>query len=174
MRKALLSMLVFVFLFNVIGYYLLYHILESNNRNEMQKSLAEATVFETIRIHKSELHNVIFEDDGNEILLNGEMYDIRSKVDSGDYVIFYCIQDKHETKLRAEFSKHVNTDAPLNHSPYKKRSNFHKNPIKDLFYDHQTFFSIACVLELFRDVNIELQVVYLAPHPLPPPEIVAA
>ena len=157
-----------LFLFNIVGYYFLFLISDFENRNKMQTNLLQSSL-ETIRISKSEIAEVIFKDGGKEISFNGEMYDVKSKSESGNYFIFNCKYDKKETSLLAGLTTHVkgNTDS---NSSEKKKNNLSKNPVKDLFFPEKNNFARTLSHNEFPTVNCKLQTVNL-PFPFLPPEV---
>ena len=101
MKRILSLALLFLFLFNVAGYYFLFLMLVPANRNEMRNTLLQHTSLETIRIHKSKLHTVSFKDGGREILYHGEMYDVKSRSEKGDYIL-----SQHFESRRHHFISH--------------------------------------------------------------------
>jgi len=132
MKKLFSIFFLAIFIFNSIGYYFLFLMLDSSNRSEIQASLFQSRYTETIRLHKSELKNIIFKEDGKEILYNGELYDVKDKFCAGDYFFFHCMNDKKETHLVAALDNQVkNNSYPCDN---KKQNNFSKNPVKDLFF----------------------------------------
>ena len=124
-----------IFLFNIIGYYVLFSLLNLENKEEMGLVLQNGTSLETIRIHKSELANIVFKDGDKEISIKGEMYDVKTTSTEGDYIVFHCLKDKKETKLLTALDKEVNYNSNSNPASEKKPNDSHKNPVKDLFFN---------------------------------------
>lgn len=125
---------------------------------------------ETIRIHKSEIGNIFFKDDGNEFLYNGEMYDVKSKSVCGDYLVFYCIKDSKEKQLLSGLDKHVKYNYDSKSSSEKKKNDSSKNPVKDLFVFEKNVSIQYSFLYLFQSVICNLQSAILF-SPSPPPEV---
>ena len=98
-------------------------------RSVVEKSLD----IQTIRIHKSEIKNVVFKDKGKEFILNGEMYDIKAKFSEGDYTIFRCVNDKKEKQLLTELDRNTQTNIDVNSSSSQKQDDISKNILKDYF-----------------------------------------
>lgn len=88
---------------------------------------------QTIRIHKSEIKNIVFADDEKEISFNGEMYDVKSRSQEGDYIVFHCMNDKKETSLLAHLNDQVKNNMDTKSSSEKKQNTVSKNMLKDYF-----------------------------------------
>src|ERR1039458_6854017 len=87
----------------------------------------------TIRIHKSEIKNIVFTDDEKEMSYNGEMYDIKDKSQDGDYIVFHCLNDKKEETLIADLDKHIQNNIDTKSSSERKQNTVSKNILKDYF-----------------------------------------
>ena len=165
-RIAILSLLT-LFLFNIIGYYFVFLVVDSENRNEIQGALIHDTSLQTIRISKSELKNVILKDGGKEIEVNGEMYDVLSVSTDGDFLVFKCVNDKNERNLFSVLDKQVKNNSDSN-SPEKKQNDSTKNPVKELFcFEKNNFVSNFLFVE-FPAINGKLQTVNLSLLSPPP------
>ena len=125
---------------------------------------------QTIRIHKSEIKNVVFTDGEDEMSYNGEMYDIKDKAIDGDYLVFHCLNDEKETSLLANLDDHVQNNMDTKSSSDKKQNTASKNPVKDLFCLKQNIFVFDLSFISFPTVNCKLQTVNL-PFSSPPPEV---
>ncbi len=136
----------------------------------MRKRVLEEKYLETIRIHRSEIKNIVFKDKGKEFLYNGEMYDIKSRSQEGDFIAFRCINDKTEKQLRAGLDHAVKHNSDSNSSQDKKQGSSSKNPVKDLFcHNDNMIFDISTAFVFpFAIFNFTS---HIPPAlPLPPPE----
>ena len=165
-------LLLSLFLFNIVGYYFLFIITSSENRNEMQSNLLQSSL-ETIRIPKTEMADIIFKDGGKEISFNGEMYDVKDKSIDGNYIVFHCVNDKRETKLFTQLDKQVKYNTDSKSSSEKKHHNS-KNPVKDLFFLQKKFSALVSYEFEFSIATCNLTSLTATPLPLPPPEVSAA
>ena len=171
MKRIASALLLSLFLYNIIGYYVAYSVLNWQNRSHMSAQVKTANSLETIRIHKSEMKNVVFHDEGKEISYKGEMYDIKDKTIDGDYLVFQCINDKNEKKLLAKLNDHVKYNSDSNAPSEKKQNDFSKNPIKDLFFQQNHIAGISSVEIIFPFTTCHF-ISFIPPSlPLPPPEI---
>jgi hypothetical protein len=159
-----------IFLFNIIGFFILFSFLNLRNKTTVGSILKSESFSEVVRVHKSELKNVILQDEGKEIVLNGEMYDIQSISLEGDYLVFNVIHDKRETSLLACLGDHVKNNLDTN-IPGKKQNDSLKNPLQDLFFYEKNSRILNFYRISFQTMNCKLQTVSLLPRPLPPPEI---
>ena len=166
MKRILSLALLFLFLFNVAGYYFLFLMLVPANRNEMRNTLLQHTSLETIRIHKSKLHTVSFKDGGREILYHGEMYDVKSRSEKGDYILFTCKHDSKETKLLAGLNKYAKSNSSSNTADKKQND---KNPVKDLFFHENRIILNESVAFYFPSALCHFTS-YLSPVLPPPPD----
>jgi hypothetical protein len=102
LRKALACAILALFLFNSIGYYLLFELNRHLVVREMQSAITNHSEKYTIltianvstnkdfqRIHKKEFR------------YKGEMYDIVRELRTGQKTVFICLHDKKESKLFA-------------------------------------------------------------------------
>lgn len=170
-KRAASIILLTVFLFNIVGYYAAFSLLTAANREGMSALLRNKGALETIYIHKEELKNVVFSEDGKELLIHGNMYDVEDLTRSGDFFILQGVKDKKETNLLTALNKHVNQNSDSS-APQKKQND--KNPVKDLFF-HQNALAGASSFTLEFPSYISRFTSYiLPPLPLPPPEVSVA
>jgi hypothetical protein len=168
-KRIATALLLSVFLYNIIGYYFAFSVLDMENRSQMSAFVQNEKDFQTIRIHKSEIKNIVFTDDEKEISYNGEMYDVKSESQEGDYIVFHCLNDTRETSLLAHLDDQVKNNMDTRSSSEKKQNNSSKNPVKDLFcMKHNILVSDFSFIS-FPTVNCKLQTVNL-PFLSPPPE----
>lgn len=169
--KNLLSLtLLVLFLFNAIGYYPVFLLVTTDNRQEMYEKLEGTDEVQELRIHRSELAGVKIEDDGRELVYLGEMYDVKSQTTDGDDVIFQCIQDRHETQLVAGLHEHTKSHLDSS-APKKKTRNIAKKPTQDFcpstnqpFYSPNINFGLA-------DYSVNFTSFQPTPVPPPPPQV---
>ena len=159
-----------LFLFNIAGYYFLFLITDSENRYEMQSHLFQETGLETIRISKSEFKNITFRDEGHEIAINGELYDVKSSSNKGDFIIFYCKKDRKETKLLAGLDNQVknNTDSTL---PNKKQNDTSKKSVKDFLFTKKDITENPLMTVAFRFAIFNFTSYISSPLSPPPPQV---
>src|ERR1035437_7025172 len=168
-RRTVSLLLLSIFLYNIIGYYFSFSVLDLQNRYEMSRLVRNEKNLQTIRIHQSEIKNIVFGEDEKEMSYNGEMYDIKDRSQDGDCMVFHCMNDKNETKLLTNLDKHIQNNIDTKSSSEKKQNSFSKNPIKDLFCMKQNVLVSDFSFFAFPTVNCKLQTVNL-PFLSPPPQ----
>jgi hypothetical protein len=112
MRKAAAIFLLLLFLFNLSGFYWVFCVKESANKQEMQVALQtpETRLADiVVPIKLTETENNLFQQTGeDEIRYHGKMYDVaRSERTPDGFVHFYCINDTQEENLNADFAQQV-------------------------------------------------------------------
>lgn len=130
MKRIFTIFLLSLFSFNVIGYYLLYFAAIESNRSEQMDTLFSYRL-ESLHIPKSELKNVLFRENGKELVYQGHPYDILHVSDIGNELVFLGHFDKKESELNISLAHQTQYNTPVNGN---KRNDLVKNPVKDLFY----------------------------------------
>ena len=124
----------------------------------------------TIRIHKSEIKNIVFTDDEKEMSYNGEMYDIKDKSQDGDYIVFHCLNDKKEETLIADLDKHIQNNIDTKSSSERKQNTVSKNILKDYFLSRKQDVILQSDKIIFASVVCHLPSAILLSLSIPPPE----
>jgi hypothetical protein len=135
-RKLLSILFLGVFLFNIIGYYPVYLLRQSDIRNEVAKffeqnfSKGELVV---LSFDAAESRSLIWTDK-NEFRYKGEMFDVMmKKTDSDGRLYFYCYSDQKEKKLEAGLDRHVNSQTERNTGNKQDKNDMTKNFLKEYF-----------------------------------------
>ncbi len=126
---------------------------------------------ETIRIHRSEMKNVVFKDRGKEFIYKGGIYDIKSRIQEGDIVVFRCINDKTEKQLLAGLHTHVKNNTDSNSSSDNKQSDSSKNPVKDLFLHTNDIAEVLSIAVGFPTAICLPKAIGITSYIGPPPEV---
>lgn len=136
-----LLFLLILFLFNTLGYYLIFFISQDQyraNRFEFLKNLAaeeNATVLKFSIKDKAKKPYRRVKD--GEIVFEGKLYDIAKEEIKNDSIYFFVYQDEEEEEMLAELEEHIETHATENAQnklPEKgAKPDVLKNLIKDYF-----------------------------------------
>lgn len=140
MKRIILILLLAVFLFNVSGFYIVYSVMQYNNRVSMNALFrAKSSAVFVLKINGSfvagkghEIEHV----DKNEIRYKGSLYDIVDIKREDGFVYFYCINDKKEEKLNEALGDCVEAnvvDTQSGSGNTKDHSKLIKNIVKDYF-----------------------------------------
>ena len=141
LKKPLSIFFLFIFLYNVIGYYAVFEILNYLNKEKIEQSIAdniENQAIEIIEIKKDAvLHSKDFAyTDDDEIKYQGKLYDIVKKVAKGDSIYFYCINDQKEEHLFANLFEHIKNQIDNSKSlPGKENKTVKIELVKDYFFN---------------------------------------
>ncbi len=120
--KALISyLLLFVFLFNILGYIIVFKITEIEVKREL-KSKIKSSELHLISFSKNDFDQINWIEEGKEFILNNNMYDIVKKETSDKMVLLYCIDDKQETQLFSNLEEHINKHIANQQSKNKNKS----------------------------------------------------
>lgn len=118
MKKFVSISLVFFILLNIIGSFTLFYYTKNQVNREMKKlikSKIPIEKLEVIKLTRNDLNGIYYQriHDG-EFRWHGNMYDIVMEMKSGDFVVFYCINDKKEEAIFATFHKLVDDKSQRN------------------------------------------------------------
>lgn len=132
MKKLVVFLLLGIFLYNQVGYFIAFKILQQQARKEIKKKLkntvpeSELAIFTFSREQASALQWV---KEGKEFLHNGNMYDVVRAHESGDTITYHCVNDEQEKQLFVDLEKHV-YDHIASHA---KNKEVKKTLVKDYF-----------------------------------------
>ncbi|HEV7230488.1 MAG TPA: hypothetical protein VGO45_04105, partial [Bacteroidia bacterium] len=151
MKKALSSVFLFIFLFNVCGFYLVFDIRQAENRFEMQSQLNTANPSTLLEIKVPEqlikkANSVFVQTGEDEIMYCGQMYDVASsKINADSSVSFFCINDAREEILNTELAQQVqdNNDNLIAASHHTSQKQTLKNQIRDYLPEYPLSISVS-------------------------------
>lgn len=102
LKKILIYSILILFLFNSIGYYLLYELKKHLARTEMQAIIQHHSKKLTVLTIADDEHDPDFQRiDKKEFMYKGSMYDIVREIRTGHKTVFICLHDSKESKLLA-------------------------------------------------------------------------
>lgn len=105
----------------------------------------------------------------NEFEINGEMYDVVSSQESSDSILFWCWQDRDETKLNKRLktlTDQRSENSPLYQTQIKQITSF----LSTLFFvDRALWHGRSPSIELFTLNNSSHYLSYIKSPPIPPP-----
>ena len=149
MRKYISIIVLFIFLFNIGGYYLWFSAIQYGLQKEMEKEIGEGSKDDDLTLiivpAKGETGVVWIKPD-KEFLYKGEMYDVVKIQNKDQKKYYYCLNDSKEKELIANFNK---TGNHKKETEKKLKRNFNFNfdfqrfsIAKNLYPIHLTFISI--------------------------------
>jgi hypothetical protein len=124
----------FVFLFNIAGYYAVFLIQQQQIRSEVRNNYRDYSSnlnLVCIAIEDGESKSLRwFKED--EFLYKGEFYDVvRVENDRKGEIRYWCIHDSKEKSLLSHFEKEVNKNTEQNNTDQPKGKRLAKSSIKD-------------------------------------------
>jgi hypothetical protein len=172
MKRVASIILLSLFLYTSIGYYFAFSILNWQNNTQMSLVIKKSNSFETLRIHKSELKNIVFKNNGKEILYSGDMYDVKNKAMDGDYSVFYCKKDNKEKKLLANLNDHIHNNIDTKSSSEKNHpeKSGQKNILKDYLLHKKGMTYYTFSNEVIFNLPNTLNSLFIEPLSTPPPK----
>jgi hypothetical protein len=100
-RKILSYCFLFIFLFNTMGFQIVFELNRFMVRKEMQKRVREGTLSSVLLKVSDPGHNPDFKRiDDKEVRYGGVLYDVITETRAGDITLFYCLQDQNEDELQ--------------------------------------------------------------------------
>jgi hypothetical protein len=108
LRRLFVSFLLFIFLFNICGYYVPFLLIRIAIRDKIAYQVKEEnySIKKLVKITfntKNLSNHPVWTKDGKEFCYRNEMYDVVKTVSDRDSVSYYCIKDKDENNLVETF-----------------------------------------------------------------------
>ena len=172
LKKTISVVLLFIFLYNISGYYVTFTVLQSGIKETVQNILKGSDTDNLLLVKISPDDDEKITWNGNdEFSLNGKMYDVAFSKHEGTILYLYCYSDSKEEHLFTSLNSHVkNTiDDPVSG---KNSKNTLKNPLPDYFMDfNKTEFSFF-VFVLNKEITSRFSLLnFSIDEPSPPPRL---
>jgi hypothetical protein len=122
-RKASILLLLSFFLFNYIGYFIVFEIEQNDNKKSILAAIkndSSSFKIEKIIINDSIQDEINWKEE-NEFEFNGRTYDVIKKINQGSSIIVYCINDEKETELFNRLGEYVRSNL-INDNSEKNKS----------------------------------------------------
>jgi hypothetical protein len=175
MKKATVIFLLFIFLFNTMGYFIVFRVSQLHVKAAVKRDIENGILNKSVTrviIKNTELASLNWLEK-DEFEYKNERYDVMDRDVEGNTTVFYCVHDKKETHLFSKMADHVKGDFS------KTRSGKNPSPksVTDTsvkFIRHQLFSFDPAVITL--DNNSFLPVISnykfaLISAPFQPPEL---
>jgi hypothetical protein len=108
LRKYISAILIFVFLFDLGGYYLLFCIWQNNTRKEIRQEIRNGLKeddLSLIIVSINEVSGISWIESDKEFRYQGDMYDVVKIKIHNQKKYYYCIRDINEKQLIANYNK---------------------------------------------------------------------
>jgi hypothetical protein len=166
--------LLFLFLFNLVGYYLVFIVVQQEIRQEKINQIKsgvpdnELTIF---HFSGSEMKRVKWFEKGKEFLYNNELYDVVRMEMSGQETIIHCISDARETRLFANLDDQVRKEMNSGQTRQRAVELIKKVNFNYLLFDNkresrivQTVLTPVITVDLYKSVSLD--------QIIPPPKFI--
>lgn len=127
MKKLAVLFLLFVFLFNTVGYFIAFKAVQYSVKREIKTEIKQGlntTELTMIIVNKNDLSAIEWLENGREMRYRGELFDVVRYTENSNTVTYYCINDKQEEFLFAHLDEHINryiaADKPIKNNAAKK------------------------------------------------------
>ncbi len=177
LKKTAIVFLLFIFLFNTVGYYISFKVMECEIKTKSECDIEQGITIDALTkvvINKNNTRNIEWMDDGKEMRYNGEFYDIVKSTTASKDITYYCINDEEEDVLFAALDDYINTNIadskPVKNGSSKKLLD---HVIKIFFFNEESF-SLATTPSLKKDffsINLFYMPALIETNS-PPPEFV--
>lgn len=111
MKKVASILLLFIFLFNTIGYFIAFKAFQFHLKSEIKKEIKNGLSNEQLTIihfDKNNLCDIEWMKKGKEFCHKGKLYDIVKIKETQSTITYYCINDSQEKTLFANLEEHIN------------------------------------------------------------------
>lgn len=175
MKKIVTLFLLSIFLFNTVGYFIAFEVVQSEIKNEIDTEIKEkinSPELIAIVINKLQLSETKWSEDGKEMYYDDKFYDVVRHTENATSITYYCINDKEEETLFANLEDHINTQIAAN-TPTKNQKKSVDNVIK-LYFSNElsTKFNIISFTSLqFYPTNLTYKSLFIETD-FPPPKFV--
>ena len=106
LKKAVAFIILFFFLFNTMGFYLLFELNKFLAKREMQSVIQMHPVHLTIlKITDADRNHDFHRIDKREIEYKGKLYDVVREIGNGSTKVFFCLYDSKEENVFAGLKK---------------------------------------------------------------------
>jgi hypothetical protein len=172
LKKTISVVLLFIFLYNISGYYLAFTFQQSGIKETVQDAFKEGETDDllVLRISPAEEKNMTW-NGSEEFSLNGKMYDVAFSKREGNILYLYCYCDSKENQLFASLNLHVknNIDFP---GSRKNSKNTLKNPLPNYFMNSSKNELSFFVYILKKEIQCSFHLLsFSLDTPAPPPRL---
>lgn len=150
MRKTFIILVLISIFFNEVGYFFYYSYQQYLVKKEVKEELLAnipSNLLEEISLDDNK-DKINWKDDGEEFLLNGQMYDIQKTIIKNGKTFFYCLNDTKETALIKKISTAAHRNS--NRSSSEKNKHVLKLQVNDyLVYTTETGIGLPVISQPF-------------------------
>ncbi len=146
MKRFISVILLFVFLYNISGYYIWFKLEQFNIKSEIRSGseVKKMTLFTVPLNFKS---GIVWIEDNKEFIYHGEMFDVVKMKINNNVKYYYCINDKKEKQLIVDFIKKDKSQKKSENILQKVINNKYQiQPFTLIVYNHPTIINFGILL----------------------------
>ena len=149
MKKFFSILFLFIFIFNIAGYFIVFKLMQYEARKEMKAYIKQNLNDEEMEVIVIPNNKIGTAGSGfrfveeNEFIYNDKLYDIVRKKTDGNKTIFYCINDKFEENLFSGLFEHTKRNTDQNTPINEKSNKLTKSIVKEALPEKQVLLHYA-------------------------------
>ncbi|MCX6295479.1 MAG: hypothetical protein NTX97_05340 [Bacteroidetes bacterium] len=141
MKKLAVFSLLAIFIFNSVGYYIVFKVSQSEAKEEIQSNIKLGLPVQKlteITFDKNAVGKIQWTEKNKEFYYNNKLYDIVKSSDSKNTIVFYCISDEKEETLFADLDEHIKVQLVSNDSKSNSTSKKLSNHVVKIYFNHSS------------------------------------
>jgi hypothetical protein len=149
MKKTFIILLLSIFLFNTIGYFIVFKVSQLSIKESMRENIGKGILnysLSKLVISKASLSEINWLEE-DEFIFKNNRYDVVNLVEDEQTFIFYCVLDEEETCLVSRMADHLKDNGAKDRSSKNTSLKTIDNSVKivsDSFYELHPAITILC------------------------------
>lgn len=143
MKKFAVFTLLSIFIFNTVGYYIVFKVNQFEVRKEIKSRIKLSLPLEeltAIHIEKNKIENILWVKKNKEFYYNKILYDIVKTDETNTSTTFYCISDEKEQALFTNLDEHINLYISSTDNKNNSTSKKLKEHVVKIYFIHSFVF----------------------------------
>jgi hypothetical protein len=140
MKKVTTFFLLGIFLFNTMGYFITFKVIQCQIKNEIKTEIKNGINLPeliTITINKAQTDKIEWLENKEEMRYNNNRYDVVRFIENKESTTYYCINDTQEESLFTSLEKHVNTHVTTDKSTKDHTSKNLTDNVTKLYFSNR-------------------------------------
>lgn len=134
LKKIIPILFLVTILFSQVGYYLISIVQQHLTKEAMEEHILANIPENCLTVFNAEANNIIWEEEGKEFSINGELYDVaKTRIINGK-TFLYCISDSKEEQVLLDRSNAVKSGTDQNANSNKQSSHSVKFQLSDYLF----------------------------------------
>lgn len=145
-HKIAALFLLSIFLFNTMGYFIAFKALQFQVKSSIIADIKKGIATEAqtiITVDKANAAKINWTENGQEMIYNGNRYDVISSNQTPNSITYFCINDKQEENLFSSFDEHISTHVIAAKSSATGKTKNLADDVVKIFFINYSLFSFA-------------------------------